>query len=159
MPLTGAVVHLSRNSQKATAVRSVTTAALKAGARSRAPGSVQAFATPRTARTVAHSGRYASIRRSVGSGSAPAALLTSRGPTRWWVWWLKSFIAQRAWLVRVRTTPTIPNNHPVEVRVEQSCCPLFDFLVPLQTERLWSHPIRWACEGVLDVFLWALVPL
>ena len=34
------------------------------------------------------------------------------------------------------TIPRIPDKHPLQVRVAQFGGPLFDFLVPLQTERL-----------------------
>ena len=57
------------------------------------------------------------------------------------------------------TIPGIPDKHSLQVGISQTLGPLFDFLVPLQTERLEIIPIRWAREGVLDGFLWALVPL
>ncbi len=56
------------------------------------------------------------------------------------------------------TIPRIPDKHPVQVRVAQSRGPLFDFVVPLQTERLEVSPIRRTCKGVLDGFLWTLFP-
>jgi len=49
---------------------------------------------------------YGSIERSVGSGSAPAAVSIAWICPRWWVWWLKSSIAQRAFGFSIRVEPS-----------------------------------------------------
>jgi hypothetical protein len=54
----------------------------------------------------------------------------------------KLYNTERFWLLDPsRSIPRIPDKHPVQVRVEQSRGPLFDFLVPLQKERLEVSPI------------------
>ncbi|MBB4571169.1 hypothetical protein GGE67_004743 [Rhizobium leucaenae] len=65
---------------------------------------------------------------------------------------------ERLWLLDLSAAiPRIPDKHPVQIRVQQSRGPLFDFSVPLQTRQLELVPIRWSCKGVLNRFLRAPV--
>jgi len=87
---------------------------------------------------------YGSIERSVGSGLHPLQS-ASRGSVPGVGLVVEEFNSQRAFGSRSALNRPGYQHHSVEVRVEQSV-PIFDFLVPLQTERLEVIPTRWACE-------------